>query len=511
MLDRLDAFLCNQGHAWGKTYSGVGDGTLTDYAGKAASVAEMITIEATSVTNFTVTGSVTGALAAATVGTPYASSVVDFTLTAGGTAFEAGDTFTLQTTPAWERMRYDGCLGASYQSGANWDAGSTNNYTKAFDHTNSHARSLGVPASLSVEMYRAVAVTNFNLSCGDSTTITPKDITLQYSDNGTAWSNLQSWTGLVWTTVQERKQFAVTSPESHRYWRINFTAAQTGQTTVRVTEWEIFSNATHEWELEDRFEFAWKAPGLDGSQEILVGGYDYQDQATNIHNLNFVGCRFWDTKKRITDQQNNSGAKVLALNNQNFTYWFVANGQRVIVVAVPTSTYSVGYFGFGLPFEPPSIHKFPHIIGAVGDNFNLSLATSTPDNRSCFNPGPNGLAAYYPDNAWRQHTNRVVSTGSDGSTNTSEGKVYPWAFRKDGTLLDYIRDQVDGGFPLIPGMIVFNVSPVAHVFGEFDGLYYVTGFNNSAGTLIDYGGFDHLVVQNAARTNPQDYAAIRLD
>jgi flagellar hook protein FlgE len=56
-------------------------------------------LTATSATQFTVTGSVTGALGTATVGTPFTSSQLNFTIAAGSTAFAAGDTITVPTTP----------------------------------------------------------------------------------------------------------------------------------------------------------------------------------------------------------------------------------------------------------------------------------------------------------------------------------------------------------------------------------------------------------------------------
>ena len=51
LLDRLHTFLTAKGSAFGLTYSGTGDGTLTGYSGGASSVAETFTITATSATN----------------------------------------------------------------------------------------------------------------------------------------------------------------------------------------------------------------------------------------------------------------------------------------------------------------------------------------------------------------------------------------------------------------------------------------------------------------------------
>ena len=76
----------------------VGNGTVSGEAVPAGSVAQTISMTATSATQFTVVGSVTGALGTATVGVPFTSSQADFTINAGSTAFATGDTISLPTT-----------------------------------------------------------------------------------------------------------------------------------------------------------------------------------------------------------------------------------------------------------------------------------------------------------------------------------------------------------------------------------------------------------------------------
>jgi len=58
-------------------------------------VAETITVTLTSATAFSVSGSVTGAMAAGTVGTLYSKPQVEFLITAKGDAFINGDTFAI--------------------------------------------------------------------------------------------------------------------------------------------------------------------------------------------------------------------------------------------------------------------------------------------------------------------------------------------------------------------------------------------------------------------------------
>jgi hypothetical protein len=88
-------------------YTGTGTGTISwpviseayDYGNSAPLVqVETITVTATNATTFDVTGSSSGAHAAATVGVAYSEDGLSFTISAGGTAFEAGDSFTFAIT-----------------------------------------------------------------------------------------------------------------------------------------------------------------------------------------------------------------------------------------------------------------------------------------------------------------------------------------------------------------------------------------------------------------------------
>lgn len=78
--------------------SNTGNGTCTQVYGGPDAVAENITITFTSATAFGVSGSVSGALAAGTVGTLYESAQIDFMITAGSAAFINGDTIVIVTT-----------------------------------------------------------------------------------------------------------------------------------------------------------------------------------------------------------------------------------------------------------------------------------------------------------------------------------------------------------------------------------------------------------------------------
>lgn len=77
------------------SYSGTGNGTLTELWGGPDSVAENITVTFSSATDFAVAGSVTGAIGTGTVGTRFISPQLSFLAFAGTTAFVNTDAFTV--------------------------------------------------------------------------------------------------------------------------------------------------------------------------------------------------------------------------------------------------------------------------------------------------------------------------------------------------------------------------------------------------------------------------------
>lgn len=76
----------------------VGNGTVSGLGVSSATGAQTFTLTATSATQFSVVGSVSGNLGTATVGVPFTSGDLNFTINAGSTAFAAGDTISVPTT-----------------------------------------------------------------------------------------------------------------------------------------------------------------------------------------------------------------------------------------------------------------------------------------------------------------------------------------------------------------------------------------------------------------------------
>lgn len=115
LLTALRGFLCNakMAHNIAANVANTGNGYVSAERASTSPVDETWTLTATNATTFSVTGSVSGAQADATVGTAYDNGIVAFKIVAGGTAFEADDEFTfdvadgLGATEVYTEKRYD--------------------------------------------------------------------------------------------------------------------------------------------------------------------------------------------------------------------------------------------------------------------------------------------------------------------------------------------------------------------------------------------------------------------
>lgn len=514
LLDKLDAFLTAQGHAWGKAFTGVGGGDLTGYIGKAATVAQTITVTFTSATAFNVVGSVSGSLGSGAVGTPFTSSQVDFTITAGAPAYQAGDVWTFGVSPKWTRLRAEGSPDAASRSS------DLPSLELLFDDATTTTERAGDSAFIEWAMRRATEVRRFVIQVA-AANAAPRDFSLQYRDTtGAAWTTAQSWSGQSWA-ADEAKEFSLTaSAGAHLYWRLNITASTDTNTTasariVRMRNVYLFPSLTASYSVAERFAIAWRGPGLDGSKEVHVAARTYGSPGADVWNLGFDGFRAWDATKAVDAQPNGSPAvgQWLSLLNAPLAYWIVANGQRFVLVVRVSGTYQAAYCGFGLPYEPPSVHAYPHVVAASHVTRTLRYDSTSANFRTPVDPGSNGLAAFYPDAQWRQHTNRVESgSGTDGTISSTLPAVWPARLlgASDG-VPSFIRENPDGSRPLLPVIPMANTPTLRHVWGELDGLFWTTGFGTTSEATIREDRFDHLVFGNVFRTGVQHYAAVRLD
>ena len=511
-LNRLESALCTEGHAWGLLYAGAGNGTLTGpegatggYRGGIESISEAFTITALEAGRFQVVGAAAGELGVAAVGQPFEHARLRFRINPGSSAFVAGDRFTLNTTPPWTLVRRFGVRNPTFRTG------NFANLAALFDNNVDTWGSRPVadlPATAAVEMIGPASVRAVTLGIGDSAARGPAAFELQRSDNGAAWTPVQAWSGVTWATARARRTFAVNmAPPAARFWRV-VVAATAGAGPLEVNDLSFHTDLNADYELEDRAQWIVKAPGLDGTKSIFLGAEIYEDPARAAYNLNWYGFRNHNPLLGVRSQVNNSGLRNLPLRNGPFAYWLAINGQRVVIVARIGTVYVSAYLGYANAYEPPSIHEYPLVIGACG-SFEGGTPDATDANfRGFFDSGRYGLAANYPDNVWRLHSNRYASGANDYGDSETSGKVYPSAMSASGDR-SYLRDNLDQSSPLLP-LILGNTNP-RHSWGEFDGCAWTTGFSTASESRIDRDGTTWLAFQNTFRISPDNFFALRMD
>lgn len=391
LLNKLNTFLTANGKAYDPSYTGTGNGTISAWDGGASSVAETFTLTATSATEFTVVGSVSGSLGTATVGTPFSHAKLAFTLTAGTTAFVAGDKFLINTAPKW--------------------------------------------------------------------------------------ANLRSVAGS---------------------------------------------------------EMIWEAAGNDGTREIITGALLFSDAGADYYNWRLGGFNGYSSGVAFASQPGFLGVPgpVIPLWDTTIPYWFVANGQRVIVVAKIGSTYVHAYLGLITSYLDPGAWPLPLMVGgamawatepAVGSS-NWRYSYSGAEAHSYWRGRQSATSSGDTNNSGRLRLPSGEYLGLSGETAATAigsgraGSLWPFAC-DSGTSgsrgFEAILPNLDGSYPLLPITLSSDRGTTAGqdaaTWGEFDGVMATTGQSNASENTIAVGGLTWVVFQDGARTNKDCFCAVALN
>ena len=509
LLSILDTFLTATGHCWGLTFTGTGTGRLRNYIGTASSVAETITVTATSSTSFTVVGSVSGSLGTATVGAQYTGTKCAFLIEAGNVAFVSGDAFQFNTSPKWSRRRLQGCSELALRT-ASWgecqnlfDGSTTSGYT---------ARSVG--SWVRIECDFPTVVKSFSVGTLGTAANAPRDFVLEWSDDGLTWTTSTTVASQTGWSGYSIRYFQTTSPPAKRFWRVRFTASNA--TTIDLNEVRFYGGASGSEShlLDARVEYCWDAPGVDGGQTIYVPGHTYSLASEDTYNLCFRGFRditgiepdpsFYDGVTPAT------GTVAMCLRKVNIAYWIVANGSRVIMITRHTGIYQFAYCGLFLPYETPAEHAYPYCIAAPSNSQSRKFSSTAGSFRNPSDPGLETMWVMRPDGTFDGIGNRSDgSGGTEGSGTNAGGGTWPYSKDTSGTQLDEMIANIDGTLPFLP--IIIDVNTPDHIMGELDGVLWTTGFGNSVEAITKIGQIDYISIPNVMRTAIQSWCAIALD
>ncbi|MBA2881837.1 hypothetical protein HNR65_002168 [Desulfosalsimonas propionicica] len=240
----------------------------------------------------------------------------------------------------------------------------------------------------------------------------------------------------------------------------------------------------------DNHELILKGEGLTGTEEIFVGFRTYQSADADYYNLVAAAFAGYVSGNAFDDQPQALISGVPA-HNQNIDYWITWNAQRIaLAMKVGTPVYESAYVGKALPYARPS--QFPYPVICAG------MLNGTP-------------AARFSDDSQSMPYKGNRANFQMRNINGSWQQVHCYPYSNDQNILagstNALRDT-GGEYHLMP---VELFDPDSEIYGALDGIYFVTGFNNSVENTLTIDGSEYVVIQDVWRTGFDDYYAIRMD
>ena len=232
-------------------------------------------------------------------------------------------------------------------------------------------------------------------------------------------------------------------------------------------------------------ELILKGAGYTGEEEIFVGFRTYQDASADYYNL--VAAAFTGYVPSNTfDTQPGAMLSGVPAHNNRIDYWLTLNPQRIaLAMKVGTPVYESCYVGKFLPYARPSQYPYPVIAAGM-----LSGTPATRFSETAHSIPYKGARANmrmrFNDGVWKQP------------------ECYPW---NNANIHGVTRQLRDTGSQYPLQRVVLSDS--GGLYGELDGIYAITGFNNAVENTD--AAADLVVIQDVGRTGFIDYYAMRLD
>lgn len=251
-------------------------------------------------------------------------------------------------------------------------------------------------------------------------------------------------------------------------------------------------------------ELILKAPGLSGTDEIFVGIRTYQSIPGDYYNL-LLGSFTGYIDGNSFDTQPGAKLSGCPAHNNAITYYANINGQRLVfMLKVGTPVYVHGYLGKFFPYARPSEYPYPVICAGI---FNGAEAKRFSDSSNRFPYHGYAVSAntnFYlrrPDGAWYAPAMWPFTHG------TADENSYQTSLAGNVSLGCQV--PANGKYQIEPIILHDRVNESGltnNIWGELDGVYYVSGYNNTVENVLQSGG---TAVDQTGMTPSQAVAAIK--
>lgn len=252
-------------------------------------------------------------------------------------------------------------------------------------------------------------------------------------------------------------------------------------------------------------EWIARGVGLSGTEQIFIGIRTYQNVAGDYYNLlagTFVGYVAGNT----FDTQPGAKLSGIPAHNNAVTYYLNINAARILMMLkVGALVYVHGYIGKFLPYARPSEFPTPLLCAGAFNGAELKRFSASgivfPYQGNTVSSGSN-LYLRRPDGSWYAP---AVWPFTHGSATDSDARSTCLAGHVNQSC------QVPNGDSYQLESLIMcdsvNVIEPANVWGELDGVYYCSGFNNGSENVIQQGGSS--VIDQAGKTVLQTVQEIK--
>lgn len=233
-------------------------------------------------------------------------------------------------------------------------------------------------------------------------------------------------------------------------------------------------------------ELILKGEGLSGDEEIFIGFRSYQSTTADYYNISVAGFVGYVAGNAFTAQPGYRESGIPA-HNLTIKYWIAVNAQRIaLALKVGTPVYECGYVGKMLPYQRPDQYNYPLVVAGMLNGVPATRYSNTSQSMPWIGNRVN-LAMRRVDGSWVQPY------------------CWPWtaAAYTDSSQL---RDT--GGVYTLQPIVLHNNS--TENYGELDGVYHISGFNNAVENTLVIDGVTYVVMQDVYRTGFIDYFAVRM-
>lgn len=253
--------------------------------------------------------------------------------------------------------------------------------------------------------------------------------------------------------------------------------------------------------------------GLDGQDNIVVPMVLRHNTSLNYYTMTACAARSYAIDKSVFNQltDNAVGARwaTISLWHTNMKYWFIANGRRFIIVVKVSNRYATMYCGFIKPSGTDLEYPYPLLIGG---NHTFTDSPYTNDdissNRSFFNPQASNDNSTSSSMIYTPSGRLCFLDNQGGASvqtqNNLVGVTYPYHYKH------YIGKTLDNEYLLLDIDIVQWNGGMNHL-GWFDGVCFVTGFENSPENIITVGNDRYICVSAMVQNDYNNWVAIKLE